>query len=236
MNKKINAALISIVSNSLLILLKIIVGIYTGAISIISEAIHSSIDLCASIIAYFAVKKSSTPPDINHQYGHQKIENISGFTEAILIFIAAIWIILEAIKKIIYPTPLEMIGIGIVIMLFSSILNIYISKILFKVSAETLSVALKADAIHLMSDVYTSFAVMTGLVFIWLGKKLFPFYNFYWIDPAFAIIVSIMIIKAGWKLTKESVYDLIDTAASENEINKINNIIKNFDNVISFKN
>lgn len=236
MNNKIKAALLSIVSNSVLIIMKIIIGVITGSISIISEAIHSSIDLAASLIAYFAVKKSSLPPDITHQYGHHKIENISGFAEAILIFIAAIWIILEAIKKLIFPVPIEMIGMGIGIMFISSIINIIVSRILFKVSKDTSSIALKADAIHLMSDVYTSLGVMVGLFLIWIFEKLFPPLHFHWIDPITAIIVAVMIIKAGLKLTKESIYDLIDTAASENEIEQINNIIKNNKNILSFKN
>lgn len=103
MDRKVSIARISIISNSSLIILKLIVGILTGSVSIISEVIHSGMDLVAAIIAFFSVKISSTPADEEHPYGHGKIENISGVIEALLIFIASIWIIYESILKIMHP-------------------------------------------------------------------------------------------------------------------------------------
>jgi len=100
MNKKIFAAKISIFSNSFLIIIKLIIGILTGSISIISEAIHSTVDLVASMVAFFSVKISDLPPDENHQFGHEKIENISGVIEAVLIFLASFFIIWEAVKNL----------------------------------------------------------------------------------------------------------------------------------------
>ena len=101
MNAKVSIARLSILSNTLLITMKLIVGLITGSVSIISEAIHSSMDLIAAIIAFLSVKVSDNPPDSRHPYGHGKVENISGVIESLLIFVAAILIIIEAHQKII---------------------------------------------------------------------------------------------------------------------------------------
>ena len=129
MNAKVSIARLSIVSNTLLILMKLAVGIISGSVSIISEAIHSSMDLIAAIIAFFSVKVSDNPPDSRHPYGHGKIENISGVIEALLIFVAAIWIIFEAVKKLL-GEKIELDSIALVQLscLISAIVNIYVSR------------------------------------------------------------------------------------------------------------
>lgn len=156
MNKKVSVASLSIVSNLLLIILKVGAGIVSGSVSIISEAIHSTMDLLASIIAFFAVRVSDHPADERHPYGHGKYENVSGVIEALLILVAAIWIIYEAIHKLINPVKSEFIGVGIVVMFVAAIVNFFVSKRLYKVAIETHSLALEADALHLKTDVYTS--------------------------------------------------------------------------------
>ena len=113
MSKKTRTASLSILSNTLLIVLKIIAGVITGSVSVISEAIHSALDLVAAVIAYFSVKISDSPPDQEHPYGHGKFENVSGVIEAALIFIAAGWIIFEASKKLVSGSPVESFGVGI---------------------------------------------------------------------------------------------------------------------------
>ena len=164
MNAKVKIARLSIVSNTLLIMMKLAAGIISGSVSIISEAIHSSMDLVAAVIAYFSVRVSDNPPDSRHPYGHGKVENISGVIEAILIFIAAIWIILEAVRKLFgEKIELDSIAIGSVVMIVSAIVNTIVSRKLYKVARETNSVALEADALHLKTDVYTSAGVALGL-------------------------------------------------------------------------
>ena len=128
MNAKVKVARLSIVSNTFLIILKIVVGLLSGSVSIISEAIHSSMDLIAALIAFFSVKVSDNPPDSRHPYGHGKVENISGVIEAILIFIAAIWIITEAVKKLLCEEiVLDVIWLGSSVMLISAIVNTLVS-------------------------------------------------------------------------------------------------------------
>lgn len=215
MNAKVSIARLSILSNTLLIIMKLVVGIISGSVSIISEAIHSSMDLVAAIIAFLSVRISDNPPDSRHPYGHGKIENISGVIEALLIFVAAIWIIIEAIRKLFgEETELDSIALGSVIMLISAIVNIIVSKRLYKVARETNSVALEADALHLKTDVYTSFGVALGL-----GLILVTGIN--WLDPIIAIFVALFIIRESFHLLTKAFTPLLDTAWGDDEIEEL---------------
>src|SRR5450759_1600247 len=124
MNPKVRIARLSIFSNALLIIMTLSVGIIGGSVRIISEAIHSLMDLLAAVIAFLSVRVSNNPPDSRHPYGHGKIENISGVIEALLIFVAAIWIIVEAVKKLFEEKiELDSIALGSIVMLISAIIN-----------------------------------------------------------------------------------------------------------------
>ena len=215
--RKRNAALLSVASNSLLIILKLLVGSWIGSVSVISEAVHSSVDLLAAIIAFIAVRVSGNPPDKGHPFGHGKVENISGTIEAALIFVAAGWILFEAVQKLRDPQPLNQAGWGALVMLISVAANIFVSRRLYQVGEETDSVALKADACHLRADVYTSLGVLAGLAVIMAGNLVVPDVNLNWIDPAAAIIVALLIIRAAYHLTVESARDLIDVGLPEDE-------------------
>jgi cation diffusion facilitator family transporter len=215
MNAKVSIARLSIFSNTLLISLKLIVGLMSGSVSIISEAVHSSMDLIAAIIAFLSVRVSDSPPDSRHPYGHGKIENISGVIEALLIFIAAIWIIAEAVKKLLGEAiALDSIGLGSIIMLISAIINIIVSRKLYKVARETKSVALEADALHLKTDVYTSLGVAVGLGLIMLT-------GINWLDPVVAILVALFIIRESYHLLKKAFTPLLDTAWDTEDISDL---------------
>jgi cation diffusion facilitator family transporter len=217
--------MLSVASNSSLVLFKVIVGILIGSVSIISEAIHSGMDLLASIIAMFSVKTSSVPADDLHPFGHGKIENISGFVEAVLIFVAAFWIIFEALKKLNSSQVIEYAGWGVVVMLFSSVVNYIVSRKLFQVGKEADSIALQADAWHLRTDVYTSAGVMAGLSIIWTGHKLFPASDINWIDPVAALFVAVLILRTAYNLTVHSILDLLDVKLPPEEEDYIRGII-----------
>jgi cation diffusion facilitator family transporter len=220
MNAKVKIARLSILSNTLLILMKLIAGIISGSVSIISEAIHSSMDLIAAIIAFFSVRVSDNPPDSRHPYGHGKVENISGVIEAVLIFIAAVWIIVEAVKKLLgEKIELESIAIGSVVMIISAVVNTYVSRKLYKVARETHSVALEADALHLKTDVYTSAGVALGLGLIMITK-------INWLDPIIAILVALFIIKESYQLLSKAFTPLLDTAWGEKEIKDLEKTLK----------
>jgi cation diffusion facilitator family transporter len=214
MNRKVSIARLSVISNIFLILIKFAVGIISGSVSILSEGIHSTMDLIASVVAFFSVRVSDTPPDHRHPYGHGKIENISGVIEAILIFIAAIWIIYEAIHKVLIGGVVESLGIGSLVMLVSAIVNTIVSARLYKVAKETNSLALEADALHLKTDVYTSLGVAIGLGLIWVTKLNF-------LDPLVAILVAIFILRESFKMLKKAYTPLIDVSLDDDDIQLI---------------
>lgn len=215
MNAKVSIARLSIFSNTLLIIMKLAVGLISHSVSIISEAIHSSMDLIAAIIAFLSVKVSDNPPDLKHPYGHGKVENISGVIEALLIFVAAIWIIIEAVKRLFgEKIELDSIALGSIVMLISAIVNTIVSRRLYKVARETNSVALEADALHLKTDVYTSLGVAVGLGLIMIT-------GINWLDPVVAILVALFIIRESYHLLKRAFTPLLDTAWVEEEIEEL---------------
>ena len=219
MDKKQFAASISVVSNTFLIIIKLIVGFLSGSISIISEAFHSFSDLFASFIAYFSVKKTSLPPDLDHPYGHGKYEELSGLFEGLLIFAVAIYIAIQAINKLLTPQiyTIEPL-LGIIVMVFSMIINIAVSLYLSKIGKETDSIALKADALHLRTDVYSSLVILIGLILIKItGISI--------IDPILALMIAFIITFTSIKLCRQTVKNLLDTALPEEEINKLQTLL-----------
>jgi cation diffusion facilitator family transporter len=207
---KTSAAGLSILSNSMLVALKLTVGIIMGSVSVISEGVHSTVDLIAAMIAFFSIRAAAKPADEEHEFGHGKIENISGTIEALLIFLAAILIIYEAIVKIINRAQPEFITLGIGIMAFSAVANFFVSRRLHRIAHSTDSVALEADAWHLTTDVYTSLGVFAGLVVVRLT-------HWYILDPIIAIGVALLIIRAAWNITRKSISGLVDMRLPEAE-------------------
>ncbi len=211
----------------MLVLLKLVVGILSGSVSVLSEAAHSGIDLIASFIAFFSVRASDVPPDEQHPYGHGKIENISGVIEALLIFIAAGWIIYEAVKRL----PSALAGrveiepmVGIFVMAISAAMNYLISGWLFRISQATDSVALEADGHHLRTDVWTSMGVLGGLaamkVLNVLGIKGAAV-----LDSIVAIGVAFLIVRVAYDLTRTAGRPLVDVRLPDDEHQKIVDIL-----------
>ncbi len=215
MDIKIKTARLSIFSNTFLIFIKVFAGLLSGSVSILSEAIHSGIDLIASAIAFFAVKISSKAPDERHPYGHGKFENISGVIEGLLIFIAAFWIIFESVHKIIHPSEIKYFEVAAFVMFLSAIINFFVSKRLYKVAKDTDSIALKADALHLRTDVYSSLGVGFGMMVIWLT-------GWHFFDPIFAITVALFIMKEAYSLVNDAFRPLLDTQVSKEEYEDLN--------------
>jgi len=211
---KQRTAALSIMSNVTLIIMKAIAGFFSGSVSIISEAIHSTLDLLAAVIAFFAVRVSDKPADKEHPFGHGKYENISGVVEALLIFAAAIWIIYEAIVKLVSSETIlehEKLDIGIVVMLLSGVVNFFVSRRLYKVARQTGSVALEADALHLKTDIYTSVGVGLGLLAIKLT-------GFYFLDPLIALLVAGFITIEAYGLLKKAFNPLLDSSIDDKEL------------------
>jgi cation diffusion facilitator family transporter len=201
---KMRAARISVVSNSLLVAAKLSVGFFMGSVAVLSEAMHSGLDLMASVIAFYAVRKAGKPADERHPYGHGKWENVSGVVEALLILLAAVYIVYEAVHRLQHGSTVTHLGLGTAVMALSAVVNWFVSRYLFQVAGETDSVALEADAWHLRADVYTSAGVLVGLVLISLTKLTI-------LDSVAAIAVAALIIKSSVDLTKSAAADLFDT-------------------------
>ncbi len=208
---KNRAAQVSIISNVALISIKLVVGLMMQSVSVLSEAVHSGIDLIAAIIAWLAVRESGKPADEEHHYGHGKIENVAGTIEAVLIFAAAIFIIWEAVAKIRHgDSPVENLFIGAAVMALSAVTNYVVSRHLLNVALKTDSVALEADAMHLRTDVYTSVGVLAGLAAIKLTGITI-------LDPIVAIAVALLIIKAAYDLTKTAFFHILDIRLPDDE-------------------
>ena len=214
-------AALSIVSNSVMVILKIIVGFLTGSVAIISEAIHSGMDLMASVIAYVSVRTSNQPPDRTHPYGHGKIENVSGTIETLLIVVAGIWIIVESAEKIAHPEPIRLPVLGIVVMLFGALVNWIVGRSIQRVGEETNSVAMKSNALHLITDVYTSLGIAVSLALVSIT-------GWYILDPLIAIGIALFIMKEAFQLGKESFLPLVDVSLSSEERRRIEEIIRRY--------
>lgn len=218
LNKKVKTARLSVISNTFLVLIKMVAGLLTGSVSILSEAIHSGLDLFAAIIAYLSVRVSDLPPDKNHPYGHGKFENISGVVEAALILVAAAWIIYEAIRKMVSHEPLDFLYIGIIVMAISAVVNFFVARMLYRTARETDSIALEADALHLKTDVYTSAGIAVGILLIWVT-------GYHFLDPVIALLVAVLIIKESYVLLRKAVTPLLDVRLPDEELSDIHRIL-----------
>ncbi len=228
--EKKKAAIISISSNSILIVLKIITGIISGSISIISEAIHSLLDIFASVLTFFAVSQSNKPADSDHPYGHGKYEDMAGFVEGSLIVLAGLYILYEVIKRIItgYSAEFEP-KLCIIVMAIAVIANIIVSNYVLKIARKTQSIALYADSHHLKADVYSSFGVLCGFLLI----KLTGINS---LDAIIACIVATVILRTGIEIIKKTINNLLDGTLPAEDLEKIKKILDSNGSIKGYKN
>jgi cation diffusion facilitator family transporter len=216
-----------VISNTLLVLFKLVAGLLSGSVSVLSEAIHSGVDLVASAIAFFSVRASDAPADAEHPYGHGKVENLSAVGEAILIFVAAGFILYHAVERILHQAPLEQLGLAMGVMVVSATVNYIISNYLLKVARATDSVALAADAWHLRVDVYTSVAVLVGLLAVQLtGLGI--------IDSVVGIGVALLIVRTAIRLTHEAGGPLMDSLLPSEDIARLQDILDADERVVGY--
>jgi len=225
---KRRASLLSATSNASLVILKLGVGLAIGSISVLAEAAHSGLDLVASLICLFSVRRSIQPADRTHRYGHGKFESIGGLAEAILIFAVSGWIILEALRAMLRGEAYlawHQASIGAALLLFSAIVNIVVSGIVMSAARRTGSLALEGNAWHIRSDVYTSVAVFVGLALIAIGERLGQEWTQH-LDPILGIAVALLIIRIGWRMAKRNVAHLVDASLPEDELRIIREVIE----------
>ncbi len=220
--RKIRAAQVSVASNTVLMLSKLAAGFYMGSVSVISDGIHSSLDLVAAVVAFTAVRTAARPADVTHRFGHGKFENLAGVIEGLLILGAAVAILWNALPRFFNPVEVEALGLGTVVVGAAIVVNTFVSRYLMRVARETDSPALEADAWHLRSDVYTSLGVLVGLGLIRLtGQPIF--------DPLVAIVVSLIIVRASHRLVRDSLRSLLDVRLSEEDEEKIRAVLRRFE-------
>lgn len=215
---KSGAALLSIISNSVLIVLKLVAGLLTGSIAILTEAIHSGIDLLASLVAFVSVRKADQPADEDHPYGHEKAENIAAGAEAMLILLGAAIILTEAVRRLFNGSEIDQVVIGIVVIGFSVVANLFVSTYLFRRARELDSPALEGDAAHLRADALTSIAVLVGLVLV----EVTGYSSF---DSIAALTVAFVIVATGVRLGLRSGRELMDEAPPADELDRIERAI-----------
>ena len=231
MNRAARTARLSILSNSCLIAIKLVVGLLSGSVSIISEAIHSFMDLFAAFMAFFSIRLARRPADERHPYGHEKFENVSGVLEAILIFAAVCLIIYEAVQKLITNEPVQRLELGFAVMLVSGVVNTLVSRKLYRVAAEEQSVALEADALHLKTDVYSSLGVAAGLLVIVGLQRIARISWASRLDPVVAIAIALVILRESWAMLRKAFGPLVDSSLSAREVAAIEECVGKYANL-----
>ena len=212
--RKRRAAALSIGSNVTLISLKLVAGAVTGSVAIITEAVHSGIDLIASVVAYVSVRKAGVPADEQHRYGHGKIENLAAAIEGLLILAGSAVIVVESVRRLVDGAAVEQLGFGIAVLAASAVANLLVSAHLARVARATESPALEGDAAHLRTDAWTSLAVVAGLALVEATGAT-------WLDPAVALVVAGAIVSAGWRILMRSSRVLVDEALPPDELDAI---------------
>lgn len=211
---KSGAAALSIVSNSVLIALKLAAGAITGSIAILTEAIHSLVDLIASVVAFVSVRKADEPADEEHPYGHEKVENLAANIEGILILVGAAVIVYEASHRLVAGSSVESLGVGIAVMGFSVVANLIVSGVLSRQARAHDSAALEGDAAHLRTDALTSAGVLVGLGLVEAtGVVAF--------DSITALVVAAAIVWAGIRIIRRSSGVLVDEVLPAEEMDRI---------------
>ena len=213
--QKRRVALYSIAAATCMTLLKLVVGLLSGSLGVLSDAAHSALDLAGAVLTFFSVRVADKPADEDHTYGHGKIENVSSFFEAGLMTVSCVWIIAEALSQIAHQTIELRRSIWPVLVLLASIaVDYWRSRQLREVARRTGSPALETDAFHFASDIWSTLAVLIGLGASWLGQR----FGIHWLlfaDPFAAIVVSLMILRLTVHLTRETVGALIDEIPAE---------------------
>lgn len=228
MNKeKKSVALISVFAAIFLTGFKLIVGIITGSLGILSEALHSGLDLVAAVITYFSVSISDKPADRNHNFGHGKIENFSALAETILLLITCVWIIYEAVNRLVSGnTAIEVNIWSYVIITSSIVIDVNRSRMLYKAAKKYNSQALEADALHFSTDIWSSAVVLLGLICSQFG--------FFFADSIAALMVALIVLAVSYKLGKKSVDVLLDSAPIE-VVDQVEAILLTFPEIRRFR-
>ena len=219
LDKRSRTVLFSISSNTLLLVVKLLTGIFTGSVSVLSEAVHSATDLVASVVAFVAVRRSVSPPDESHNYGHGRFENLAGIFEGMILLGIGGWVIFGAVDGIANGADLELLGLGIGVMALSAVVNLFVSSWLLRVARETDSRALEAEGYNLRTDVWGAAGVALGL-----AAALATGWTV--LDSIIAGLIGLAILWTAFRLIKGSLRVLLDESLPEGELAVIERVIK----------
>ena len=200
------------------ILLKAGAWLVTGSVGLLADAAESLVNLVAAAVALIVLKVAARPADANHNFGHTKAEYFSAAVEGVMIFVAAISIVVFALQRLVFPQPIESLGIGLMISMIASVLNGAVALVLLRAGKRHHSITLTADGKHLMTDVWTSVGVLVGIVLVWVS-------GWDWLDPVIAIAVGINILFTGYGLVKESTEGLMDASLPERDNERLRMIL-----------
>ncbi|KOX90924.1 Ferrous-iron efflux pump FieF [Thermus aquaticus] len=190
----------------------------TGSVALLSDALESTVNVVAALLALFAIRFAARPPDATHPFGHTKAEYLSAVLEGVFILLAAFFIAKEALPRLLHPTPLEDLGPGLVVSLLASTLNGLLAYRLISLGKALRSPALAADGYHVLSDVLTSLGVLLGVGLAWAT-------GFWALDPLLALLVAANILYMGFRLVRESLGGLLDEGLSPEEVARIQALI-----------
>ena len=211
-------AWLSIAAALVTIGLKTAAWLITGSVGLLSDAAESVVNLVAAVVALFALRVAARPADKNHHFGHSKAEYFSSAIEGVMIFVAAVVIVAFAVERLIFPRPLEEIGVGLLITVGASVINGAVALVLLGAGAKYNSITLRADGHHLMTDVITSAGVVVGIGLVWIT-------GWNWLDPVVALLVGINILWTGWRLVSESASGLMDESLPKEENARLRGIL-----------
>ncbi len=218
---KTRAAALSVVSNACLIAIKVVAGVLTGSVGILSDAVHSLMDLIASAIALASVRKADEPADATHRYGHQKLEDLSAGAQALLLLLGAGFIALEAIRRLIDGGHVDSIGIAIGVAAAAAVINLIVSTYLSRTGQATESAALRANAADLRTDAYVSLGVLVALILVRVtGAR--------WLDPVVGLLVAATISVTGLRILLGAGRRLADETLPSEELDQLRDVVESF--------
>ena len=225
--EKKSVALVSVLAAVFITGFKLIVGLLTGSLGILSEALHSALDMVAAMITYFSVRVSDKPADKYHNYGHGKVENLSAFIETLLLLVTCVWIIYEAIHRLVSGnTHIEVSVWSYIVVISSIVIDYSRSRALSRVAKKHNSQALEADALHFSTDIWSSTVVLFGLI-------AYQFLGWYAADAVAALFVAVIVLYVSYQLGRKAVDVLLDKSPQNTTI-IVHEVLKSFPEVLKF--
>lgn len=213
--------LLSIAAAILTIALKSGAAILTGSVGFLSDALESGVNLIAAVVALIAIRIAAKPADANHNFGHGKSEYVSALVEGAMIFVAAAMIIYTAIGRLLDPSPLEQVGVGLFLSVAATLINLGVGLALLRAGKQYRSAALDADGHHLLTDVWTTVGVVAGIAAVAIT-------GWVWLDPVIALLVGVNILWTGYKLLKSSLSNLISEALPPEDVDVLKGVLTDF--------